>query len=52
MLRKLNIWSCLVNRMQNKIAVSFREEINPLKWWNSSNIWEQLKQMKVHLGRN
>jgi hypothetical protein len=31
---------------QNKVALSFREEINPLKWWNSSNIWEQLKQMK------
>jgi hypothetical protein len=32
--------------MQDKVT-TLREIINSLKWWNSSNIWEQPKQIKI-----
>jgi len=39
-LRKLNIWSRLRTSKQDKIVTKWNV-VNPLKEWNSSNIWEQ-----------
>jgi hypothetical protein len=35
---KLSTWSCFESRTQEKITTE-RWVINPLKCWNSSNIW-------------
>lgn len=46
MLRMLSMCSCLMNRMQDKITV-LRYAINPLKLWQSLNIWEQTLQINI-----
>jgi len=37
---------CVITRMLDKITVYWLL-INPLKMWQSSNVWEQQQQMKI-----
>jgi len=46
LLIKLNTWPCLEITMQKEVT-SYRFIIVHLKGWNSSNIWEQPKLIKI-----